>query len=94
MEKSTESLKYRIGKFNPPAVITAEQIENWINEVSFLLNKIRLATLDLTDQQLNTPYRPNGWTLCQVAHHFADSQMNAYIRFKLAVTEDHSVIKP
>jgi len=65
-----------------------------INEISFLPNKIRLATLDLTDQQLNTPYRPNGWTVCQFAHHLANSHMNAYICFKLAVTEDHSVIKP
>ena len=59
-----------------------------------MLNKIRLATLDLTDQQLNTPYRPNGWTVCQVAHHLADNHMNAYIRFKLALTEDNPTIKP
>ncbi len=94
MEKTIESLKYPIGKFNASTAITPEQIEEWINEISFLPNKIRLATLGLSDQQLNMPYRPGGWTIRQVVHHLADSHMNAYIRFKLAVTEEDPIIKP
>ena len=56
--------------------------------------RIREAVIDLNDAQLDTPYRPGGWTVRQVVHHVADSHMNALIRIKLALTEDTPTIKP
>lgn len=94
MEKSIESLKYPIGKFNPPTDITSEQISDWINQISLLPDRIRFATEGLNEEQLNTPYRSEGWTIRQVVHHLPDSHMNAYVRFKLAITEENPIIKP
>jgi hypothetical protein len=55
---------------------------------------MRAAVNKLSDQQLDTPYRPGGWTVRQVLHHVPDSHLNAYIRFKLALTESEPMIKP
>lgn len=89
-----DSLKYPIGKFSPQGAITMEQIQQWISEIQLLPEKLRNAVAGLTDEQLNTPYRPEGWTLRQVVHHVADSHMNSYCRFKLALTEDQPTIRP
>ncbi|WP_423146658.1 YfiT family bacillithiol transferase [Rubrolithibacter danxiaensis] len=94
MEKNSDSLKYPIGKFVAPENISEEQIKNWIETLGNLPAKLRLAVSGLTDEQLDTPYRPGGWTLRQVVHHLPDSHMNAYIRFKLAITEENPFIKP
>ena len=67
---------------------------DWIKEIEALPPLVRESVKDLTDSQLDTPYRNGGWTLRQVVHHIADASMNSYIRFKLAVTESNPVIKP
>ena len=86
---------YPIGKFTPVAgETTAEQRAAWITEIAELPPKFRGVVQSLTDAQLDTPYRPGGWTVRQVVHHVPDSHLNAYIRFKLALTEDNPTIKP
>jgi hypothetical protein len=89
-----ENLKYPIGKFQYEGAITAEQRDIWIKEIAEAPQKLRLAVQGLSDSQLDTPYRPDGWTVRQVVHHVADSHINSYIRFKLALTEDLPTIKP
>lgn len=94
MSDTLEQLKYPIGKFIAPGEITFEQIQEGIEEIAALPAKIRAAVSGLTDEQLDTPYRPEGWTLRQVIHHLPDSHMNAYIRFKFALTEENPTIMP
>jgi hypothetical protein len=89
-----EQMKYPVGKFNPPASYTDDDIRHWINEIKMLPGQMRQAIISLNDKQLDTPYRTGGWTLRQVVHHVADSHMNSIIRFKLALTEDNPTIKP
>jgi uncharacterized damage-inducible protein DinB len=86
--------KYPIGQFQFEGEITPSVREDWIKEIERLPLKLKEAVKGLTDVQLNTPYRNGGWTVWQVVHHVADSHMNAYIRFKLALTEDKPIIKP
>jgi hypothetical protein len=89
-----EKLQYPIGKFLYEGTVTAEQRDIWIKEIAEAPQKLRLAVQGLSESQLDTPYRPDGWTVRQVVHHVADSHMNSYIRFKLALTEDLPTIKP
>ena len=89
-----EELKYPIGKFSKPQRITLETIGRWIDEIGHLPTQIRQAVKGLNEKQLDTPYRPEGWTIRQVIHHLPDSHMNSYIRFRLALTEDKPTIKP
>ncbi|MDR7209840.1 YfiT family bacillithiol transferase [Flavobacterium piscis] len=94
MEKlDLEKLKYPIGKFKTPTEYTSEYISNKIKEIESFPERLNTATIHLTDEQLNTPYRPGGWTVRQVIHHCAESHMNCYIRIKWALTEDNPVIK-
>lgn len=88
-----EELKYPIGKFERPAEITPEKIEEWIGEIEALPKQLKDCVANLTEEQLDTPYRPEGWTVRQVIHHIADSHMNSYIRFKWTATEDNPTIK-
>ena len=88
------NLQYPIGEFTWPESISDQQLENWIDRIASLPTGLRAALTDLNDAQLDTPYRPDGWTLRQVVHHLADSHMNSYIRFKLALTEDLPTIRP
>jgi uncharacterized damage-inducible protein DinB len=88
-----ENLQYPIGKFNFTGTITAEQREIWINEIENAPSRLRSAIHGLSKQQLDTPYRDGGWTVRQVVHHIADSHMNSYTRFKLALTEELPTIK-
>lgn len=88
-----EHLKYPIGKANIPAEITETDIHKWIKIIDSLPKKIRLLTQNLSDEQLDTPYRPDGWSIRQVVHHVVDSHTNSYIRFKWALTENKPVIK-
>ncbi|QQL48837.1 YfiT family bacillithiol transferase [Mucilaginibacter ginkgonis] len=90
---SDEILRYPIGKFSAPVSFTDEEIRRWIDDIKTLPGKVRNAVISLTEDQLNTPYRPGGWTIKQVVHHLADSHMNSLIRFKWALTEDNPVIK-
>jgi uncharacterized damage-inducible protein DinB len=66
----------------------------WIEELSAAPANLRSAISGLNDDQLDTPYRPDGWTVRQLVHHVPDSHMNAYIRFRLALTEDTPTVKP
>jgi hypothetical protein len=87
--------RYPIGKFEAPAgSISEQQRKEWIAAVEETPLRMREAVKGLNAQQLNTPYREGGWTVRQVVHHVPDSHMNAYVRFKLALTEDNPTIKP
>lgn len=89
-----EKLKYPIGQFVMPEIFDEKQATIWISEIEALPNQIKKATENLSDEELNQVYRPDGWTLRQVIHHIPDSHMNAYIRFKQAITEDTPIIRP
>jgi uncharacterized damage-inducible protein DinB len=88
-----EELKYPIGRFKAPASISAADRARLIDEVVACPGQLRQAVKGLSDAQLDTPYRPEGWTLRQVVHHVPDSHMNCYIRFMLAATEDNPTIR-
>jgi hypothetical protein len=87
-------MQYPIGKFDPPAFVTAEQRAQWIDEIAATPALFRKALEGLDDQKLDTPYRPDGWTVRQVVHQVVDSHINSYTRFRLALTEDSPTIKP
>ncbi len=87
-------LRYPIGKFTYDGPPTPEQRQELLQQIEQAPAKLRAAVKGLSQQQLDTPYRPEGWTVRQVAHHVPDSHLNAYVRFKLALTEDEPTIKP
>jgi uncharacterized damage-inducible protein DinB len=89
-----EKLKYPIGRYQLEDIIDKDSINNWIKEIESLPEKLIAAVRGLNKEQLQTPYRPEGWTVQQVVHHIADSHMNVYIRFKLALTENKPIVKP
>ena len=89
-----KDLRYPIGEYTPPNPIRAEDIAHWIADLDSLPDLLERAVAGLSEQQLDTPYRAEGWTLRQVVHHVADSHMNAFIRFRLALTEASPTIKP
>ena len=93
-ELDLEKLKYPRGRLQLVPSPATEQIETWIAEIAALPSQLRAAVQGLTDAQLDTPYRPDGWTVRQVVHHVPDSHMNAYIRTCLVLTEDKPTIKP
>ncbi|SDY01710.1 Uncharacterized damage-inducible protein DinB (forms a four-helix bundle) [Evansella caseinilytica] len=86
--------RYPIGKFKYEGEPTAEIVEGWISEIEKAPLQLREAVKDLNEVQLDTPYRSQGWTVRQVVHHIADSHLNSYTRFKLALTENTPAIKP
>jgi len=86
--------RYPVGKFTPDDNPTSETRAKHIHELVSLPNQMRQAVTGLTPEQLDTPYREGGWTVRQVVHHVPDSHLNAYIRFKLALTENVPTIKP
>lgn len=88
-----EELKYPIGKYVPQP-FSEKLLNEWLIDIQNLPQHLENAVLNLDEAQLNTPYRPDGWTVKQLVHHVADSHMNAYIRFKLRLTEDSLIIKP
>ena len=88
-----ENLQYPIGKFQP-VLLTDELRGQYIQTIAELPAKLRHAVEGLSEPQLETRYRPGGWTVRQVVHHIADSHSNSLIRFKLALTEDVPPIKP
>ncbi len=85
-------LRYPIGKFTPPGAISETQRTDAVAAIAALPGELRLAVGGMTDAQLDTPYRPHGWTVRQVVHHLPDSHLNSYIRLKLALTEDRPTI--
>ena len=93
MSLPATNLRYPIGEFSPPDPLEHEQVDAWIDDIEALPADLRRAVSGLTDEQLDTPYRPDGWTVRQVVHHLPDSHMNSLIRFKWALTEDRPTIK-
>ena len=89
-----EKLKYPIGKFSFEETIDELKINEWISDIEQLPKAIKDLVRNLSIEELNFPYRPDGWKIKQVVHHLADSHMNAFIRFKLTLTEDSPIIKP
>jgi len=89
-----ENLQYPIGKFVAPESATPAMRQEWIAAIAALPQRLEAALDGITDSQLDTPYRPEGWTVRQVVHHLADSHINAYCRLHLVLTEDSPTIKP
>lgn len=89
-----EFLKYPIGKFKLPELVSTANIQEAIATIKSFPANIFTAVSPFSPMQLDTPYRPGGWTVRQLVHHCADSHMNAFIRFKLALTEQNPTIKP
>jgi hypothetical protein len=87
-------LRYPIGQFDHTGEVTGADVSKWIDEVAALPQRLRDAVAGLDELQLDTPYRPEGWTVRQVVHHVPESHMNSYIRFRWALTEDKPTIKP
>jgi uncharacterized damage-inducible protein DinB len=89
-----DHLRYPVGKFSFDTEPTSEKRTGWIGQIATTPAALRDAVSGLSDRQIDTPYREGGWNVRQVVHHVADSHMNAYIRFKLALTEETPTIKP
>jgi len=89
-----DKLRYPIGKNVKPERFTKEILSGYIATITGLPEKLRNEVAHLTHEQLETPYRPDGWTIRQVVHHLADSHMNSFIRFKLTLTEEKPTVKP
>ncbi|HEY6489357.1 MAG: bacillithiol transferase BstA [Terracidiphilus sp.] len=89
-----EALRYPIGPFRAPGSSTPAIRSVQIQTLRQLPERLRAAVKGLNDAQLDTPYREGGWTVRQVVHHIADSHMNSYVRFRLALTEDAPTVKP
>jgi hypothetical protein len=91
-------LSYPVGKFagtlDATTAVDPDRVAQDIAAIAAAPERFRSAVAGLDERQLDTPYRPGGWTVRQVVHHVPDSHMNAYIRFRMAVTEDSPVIKP
>ncbi|WP_312751027.1 YfiT family bacillithiol transferase [Epilithonimonas hominis] len=89
-----EQLKYPVGKFVKPESITKDIIDSAISDIENFPNLVKAEIQNLDEKDLQLRYRPEGWTISQVVHHCADSHINSYMRFKLALTENVPTIKP
>ena len=87
-------LRFPIGEFKRGEIPTEQERAHLIVAIAETPARLAAAIAGLSPEQLNTPYRPGGWTVRQLVHHLPDSHMNAYVRFKLALTEDEPTIKP
>lgn len=94
MDDSHEQLAYPVGRYEAPEKYLPQLQHEWITAIDALPKWLDHCIENLDAAQLDTPYRPGGWSIHQVIHHLADSHINAYIRLKLALTEDSPVIKP
>lgn len=90
----SDDLRFPIGKFDSGREVTPELRREYIQTIKALPQNLENAVADLTKEHLDTPYRPEGWTVRQTVHHIADSHLNSYCRFKLALTEDTPTIRP
>ena len=90
----TDDLRYPVGPFTFEGKLSDEQRSQAIDEIAQAPARLRAAVDGLSAEQLDTNYRPGGWTVRQVVHHLPDSHLNSYIRFKLALTEDQPTIRP
>lgn len=89
-----ERLKYPVGRMQFPDTLSTGEVDNYIATIEQFPTQLKLTIKDLGATDLDWAYRPGGWTIKEVIHHCADSHMNAFIRFKLALTEDKPTIKP
>jgi hypothetical protein len=87
-------LRYPIGEFKFEAPLSDEQRQTCLDTIEQTPARMRAAVAGLAEDQLDTPYRPEGWTVRQVVHHVPESHLNSYLRFKLAITENEPTIKP
>ena len=85
--------RFPIGRFERSGEVTPEQLDRWLGDIEALPLQLRGAVAPLSNERLDTTYRQGGWTLRQVVHHIPDSHLNAYVRFKWALTEDEPTIK-
>jgi hypothetical protein len=92
-EQQTADLRYPVGNFEWSGSTTPEERQSYLSVLAKAPDLLRQAVAGLNDSQLDTPYRPAGWTVRQVVHHVVDSHMNSYIRFRLALTEENPTIK-
>ena len=90
----TPDLRYPVGEFRFPESVSAQELAVFLDQIAETPARMRASIAGLSDSQLDTPYRPGGWTVRQLAHHVPDSHINSYTRFRLALTEDNPVIKP
>ena len=88
-----ETLQYPIGRYSWSIENGSQNREEWLRAIGDTPGEVRRVVSGLTEEQLDTPYRPGGWTVRQVVHHYADDHMNSYVRFKLALTEEAPAIK-
>lgn len=93
MNGNTDDLRYPIGPYTPPDTPTAAAVAGWIDDLERLPADARRLVEALEPAQLEVPYRPGGWTVRQVIHHLADSQLNGYVRIKWALTEERPTIR-
>ena len=93
MTSDLDRLRYPIGQFEAPSHIDENHLQSWIAEIEALPGDLRRVVEPLSESQLDTRYRPGGWTIRQVVHHLPDSHINSFIRFKWALTEDSPQIK-
>lgn len=91
---NTADPRYPVGKFERKDTLTPTERKTLIDDIAAAPARMRAAVKGLSEKQLDTPYREGGWTVRQVVHHVPDSHMNAFTRFKLALTEDTPLIKP
>ncbi|WKN33661.1 putative metal-dependent hydrolase [Porifericola rhodea] len=94
MSYSLDELRYPIGQFEKPEIISTEHLNTWKGDIAVFPSKLKSEVIDLTTDALNWVYRPQGWTIQQVVHHCADSHMNALMRLKLTLTEEQPAIRP
>ncbi len=93
-QTTSPDLRFPIGRFTPPiGSLDDRERERCIAQIAATPEELRRAVDGLSAEQLDTPYRPDGWTVRQLVHHVPDSHMNAYVRFKLALTEEEPLIK-
>lgn len=90
----SDSLRYPLGKFSAPNQVSEDERQQYIVDIAHLPQQVAKAVDGLINAQLDTPYRDEGWTVRQVVHHLPDSHLNAYMRFRLALTEDNPTILP
>lgn len=90
----SEDLSFPIGKYEKVREIIPEQRKQFIREIAELPNNLREMVKNMSEEQIDSPYRPAGWTVRQVVHHVGDSHLNSFIRFKLALTEKNPTIRP
>lgn len=93
-EVHLETLKFPIGKFEKPDLITDDHIQQWITSIEELPARLNTIVTGLNIEDFQRTYRPGGWNIQQLVHHIADSHINAYTRFKLTLTEERPTIKP